>query len=85
MKVDDARAWMKENAAAHANSKQIDQTNKQLHTSLRREMERAKQVSPFVANPSASYVLYSWMYPVPTDSFLRKTSCESRGYHFVRW
>lgn len=44
-KVDEARGWMKENAAAHANSKQIDQTNKQLHTNLRREMERAKQVS----------------------------------------
>lgn len=43
-KVDEARTWMKGNAAAHANSKQIDQTNKQLHTSLRREMERAKQV-----------------------------------------
>ncbi|CAM9143920.1 unnamed protein product [Ectocarpus sp. 12 AP-2014] len=44
-KVDEARAWMKQHAEEHAGSKQIDQTNKQLHTSLRREMERAKQAS----------------------------------------
>ncbi|CAM9384569.1 unnamed protein product, partial [Scytosiphon promiscuus] len=44
-KVDEARTWMKANAEAHANSRQIDQTNKQLHTGLRREMERAKQAS----------------------------------------
>ena len=37
---------MKSKAEAHASSKQIDQTNKQLHTSLRRELERAKQVRP---------------------------------------
>ncbi|CAM9179868.1 unnamed protein product [Ectocarpus fasciculatus] len=44
-KVDEARAWMKQHAEEHSGSKQIDQTNKQLHTSLRREMERAKQAS----------------------------------------
>ncbi|CAM9618430.1 unnamed protein product [Ectocarpus sp. 13 AM-2016] len=44
-KVDESRAWMKKHAEEHAGSKQIDQTNKQLHTSLRREMERAKQAS----------------------------------------
>lgn len=54
-KIDEARVWMKENTAAHANSKQIDQTNRQLHTSLRREMERAKQVSPISTHlPPAS-------------------------------
>ncbi|CAM9543704.1 unnamed protein product, partial [Hapterophycus canaliculatus] len=42
-KVEEARTWMKANVEAHANSRQIDVTNKQLHTSLRREMERAKQ------------------------------------------
>lgn len=42
--VDEARAWMRVNQEAKMNSKQIDQANKQLHTSLRREMERAKQV-----------------------------------------
>ncbi|CAM9111323.1 unnamed protein product, partial [Laminaria digitata] len=41
--LDEARVWMKSKEAEHASSKQIDQTNKQLHTSLRREMERAKQ------------------------------------------
>lgn len=46
VKVDEARAWMKGKAEAYANLKHIDQTNKQLHTSLRREMERAKQASP---------------------------------------
>lgn len=58
-KVDEARAWMKGNAEAHANSKQVDQTNKQLHTSLRREMERAKQASPsqlFVACPLVEHL-----------------------------
>lgn len=43
--LEEAKGWMKANEEAHSNSKQIDHTNKQLHTSLRREMERAKQAS----------------------------------------
>lgn len=55
---------MKENAAAHASSKQIDQTNKHLHTSLRREMERAKQVSPITPTPMVAASFHSLaIYP----------------------
>eukprot|EP00752_Nemacystus_decipiens_P003172 g2935.t2 len=72
--IDEARVWMKENAASHANSKQIDQTNKQLHTSLRREMERAKQLHNQIEDMKGQTRMYARVRPM--DALEKEAGCK---------
>ncbi|CAB1118067.1 unnamed protein product [Ectocarpus sp. CCAP 1310/34] len=73
-KVDEARAWMKQHAEEHAGSKQIDQTNKQLHTSLRREMERAKQLHNQIEDTKGQTRMYARVRPM--DALEKEAGCK---------